>query len=322
MIAAFTKPTSNLRPAVWTIGAMGLLLLTFLISAVANDTYNVIRLGHLLVWGFVMIFLATGQIDPPSLARGMAIGLVFGTVHGIITLPTSHYYGRLTGYLGDPNAAGYVLLTYGLVCLALLRSKVWRVVVGLTMVTGIVLTYSRTTWLAAIICLVWLLLPRRIPLLIRAIGGIAVYLLIVPVADSLSNSGVFRDRVGSDHLRLRISAAEQSMVDTSGWFGHAPAPLKVNVDGMEFYFHSSYQLLRAETGWLSVIAAAILLVAVIYRLLHPGPLGSSPWLEAAAIAPFVCALSIGNVLLDYPTAVTAGTICWWTGFGNARSGTA
>lgn len=242
VVAAFTKPTPEVKPAVWAIGAMGLLLLTFAVSAVANDTYNIVRLGHLLVWGFVMIFVSTGQIDPPSLARGMAIGLVFGTVHGALTLPASHYYGRLTGYLGDPNAAGYVLLTYGLVCLAFLRGQLWRIMVGITMAVGITLTYSRTTWLAAVICIVWLLLPRKIPLPIRAICGVVVYYLIIPVADSLSNSGVFRDRVGSDQLRLRISAAEQATVETSGWFGHAPAPLTVNVDGVDFYFHSSYQL--------------------------------------------------------------------------------
>ena len=113
-----------------------------------------------------------------------------------------YYPGRITGYLGDPNAGAYFIAVLGIIAVFFCDDR-WKVrlAVAVPIVAGLVLSYSRTGLLAGAFAIVWVLLGRRL----GAAGGAAMAVGLVWVVNnipkSLTTFGPFSDRSGSDALR-------------------------------------------------------------------------------------------------------------------------
>jgi hypothetical protein len=276
------------------------------ISAQINDLTPYRRLMHLVLYMALVVFAAQGRYAVRSMAPGLATGLLVSAAAYYAGYGTA-YEGRLAGLMADPNAAGYMLTVLGCIALAGLTPGRRRNLVGLALLVAVLLTYSRTSLLALLLILVWSLIGRRLS------TGLGVALLAVMVygiakfPESLKSIGPFADREGSDALRQRIVEEEASRIaEASPWLGNGPGTSKVDVLGESFYFHNSYVALQNEGGR---IALALLLLAGLAALVGLVRLDSrlrNHWYEAALIAAAVCAINLGEVLLELPTALALG----------------
>lgn len=278
---------------------------TMFLSAELNDLTPYRRLLHLVLFATLVVVISQGRFHLGGLSRGLALGLV---ISGAAYLGgySSGYEGRLTGLFADPNAAGYILTTLGCLALGGLTTSRLRWPVGLVVLVFIVLTFSRTSLLATALILVWMLIGSRVATLF---GSIVLGLMVYGVTNiplSLRNFGPFEDRTGSDALRTRIIAQERVKIGGSPWYGNGPGTSEVEVQGDSFFFHNSYLALQNEGGRLAVallVGAGIVALVGLMRL----PAGSRNfWYEGALIALAVCAVNLGEVLLELPAALVLG----------------
>lgn len=294
------------RPA---LGTTALLLVAMVglmfLSAELNDLSPLRRLLHLVLYAALMVVASQGRFHQGAMSRGLAFGLVVsGAAYYAGYSPG--YEGRLTGLFGDPNAAGYVLTTLGCLALGGLMTSRFRWPIGLVILALIVLTFSRTSLLATALILAWMLIGSRVATLFGSILlGLMVY-AVTSIPTSLQNFGPFEDRTGSDALRSRIVAQEKVMIGDSPWYGNGPGTSRVQVQGDSFFFHNSYLALQNEGGRLAVallVGAGIVALVGLMRL----PTGSRNfWYEGALIALAVCAVNLGEVLLELPAALALG----------------
>jgi hypothetical protein len=303
------------RPA---LGITALLIIAMValmfLSAELNDLSPYRRLLHLVLYAALMVVTSQGRFHQGAMARGLAFGLV---VSGAAYFGgySPGYEGRLTGFFGDPNAAGYVLTTLGCVALGGMTTSRFRWPFGLVVLALIVLTYSRTSLLATALILVWLLIGSRVATLFGSILlGLMMY-VVTSIPISLRNFGPFEDRTGSDALRTRIIAQERVKIGGSPWYGNGPGTSRVDVQGDSFFFHNSYLALQNEGGRLAVallVGAGIVALIGLMRL----PSGSRNfWYEGALIALGVCAVNLGEVLLELPAALALGVAVYHARLG-------
>ncbi|MCM3631702.1 hypothetical protein M3194_30985, partial [Paenibacillus glycanilyticus] len=125
--------------------ALGALLALLLGSGVANDVDWVRRLGHVAILAGLVWALGTGRVSLRSSALGLAAGLVVVAGLAFAGVGGDAYSGRLTGYLGDPNAGAYFLITLGVLAV-FFSGGGWgvRAALAAPIVLAMVLTYSRT----------------------------------------------------------------------------------------------------------------------------------------------------------------------------------
>jgi hypothetical protein len=275
------------------------------LSAELNDLSPLRRLLHLVLYAALMVVASQGRFHHRAMSRGLAFGLVVSGAAYYAGYSTG-YEGRLTGFFGDPNAAGYVLTTLGCLALGGLMTSRFRWPIGLVILALIVLTFSRTSLLATALILAWMLIGSRVATLFGSILlGLMVY-AVTSVPTSLQNFGPFEDRTGSDALRTRIVAQERVMIGNSPWYGNGPGTSRVQVQGDSFFFHNSYLALQNEGGRLAVallVGAGIVALVGLMRL----PTGSRNfWYEGALIALAICAVNLGEVLLEVPAALVLG----------------
>jgi O-antigen ligase len=239
------------------------------------------------------------------MSRGLGVGLVVSGAAYFAGYSTG-YEGRLTGLFGDPNAAGYVLTTLGCLALGGLTASRMRWPVGLLVLALIVLTFSRTSLLATALILVWLLIGSRVATLFGSILLGLMILVVTRIPISLRNLGPFEDRTGSDALRIRIVAQENVQIAHAPWYGNGPGTSRVQVQGENYFFHNSYLALQNEGGQLAVallVGAGIIALVGLMRL----PAASRNfWYEGALIAVAMCAVNLGEVLLELPAALAIG----------------
>jgi hypothetical protein len=219
------------------------------------------------------------------------------------------YPGRLTGFLADPNAGAFFLVTLGALVVGFAddRRRV-RLFLAAPLIAGLVVTYSRTGLLALAFALGWWLLGRRL----GAVGGALVAGLLVWAVDNIPDDlllfGPFSNRSGSDALRNRIIAQEQSLLDRAPWFGNGPGTAKVALGEQEFFFHNSYLAVRQEGGWLLLILLLSLMALAFMALAARAREGDVPAVaaQAALIATLAMGVTLGEVLLELPTALAIG----------------
>jgi len=307
-LCAFRKPRADRRPPLWfpvlLVAMVGLLAL----SAQLNEVDGTRRLVHMIGYAGIALCLASGRISLLSAARGLALSLAAATVHGALTIETSTYEGRLTGIFADPNVAALTLTTLGAVSVPHVQHTWLRRLLLLTIAGGVLLTFSRTGLLALAFGAVWLLVGRRLRL---AGGGLLVaglVWLVENVPDDLRLLGPFADRTGSDSLRSRIIGQEQLLLETAPWYGEGPGTAQVLVGDQQFFFHNSYLATRMEGGWPLLVLVLVLLAGCFAMLARPRSegRGEPEWMQAGIIAVLVVAVSLGEVLLDLPTAVVIG----------------
>lgn len=308
-IAALRKPDGGrpLRPVVVLLGVAVVLLL--LLSGLANGVDWTRRVGHVAIWVGLVWAVGTGRVSLRSAALGLATGLlgVIGLYQ--VGIGGDAYPGRLTGFLGDPNAGAYFILVLGalVVGFGTPRGRL-RLVLALPLVAGLVLTYSRTGLLALGFALLWWLFGRRL----GAIGGAAAVAVLVWVTDNIPEDltlfGPFSNRSGSDALRERIVAREYELLDVAPWYGHGPGTAKVTLGEDTFFFHNSYLAARQEGGWLLLGLVLAVLVLAFLAVSGRAKRGDLPavFVQAALIGVVVMSVTLGEVLLELPTALAIG----------------
>lgn len=304
---AFTRrPTRFGRP--WWFPVAALFLPTWLtLSAYLNGDFNVRRLSHVLLVSMLALVVSSGRIDARSMGLGLAAGLPVSSLVSFLGGGGS-YEGRLDGWIGDPNAAAFYLTCLGAVALSQTRGGTPRALLGAALAVATIGTFSRTGIVVMAVFGAWLFLGRRasLPLGLAALGTLGY--LSQKTAQSLLTGGAFSDRVGSDQLRQRLILAENGLLSHAPFYGLGPGQAQVELQGRSFFFHSSYLGVRAEGGVL-VLVAIVSLVALCFLLLgggHGGDNWRRGWAQCALLSPLVMSLTLGEVLLDLPTAIGVG----------------
>lgn len=314
VLVALLRPAGQTTPPAWLSIALWSVLATLGLSTLLNglETSGAAkRLAHVLLYILLALMLARGSIHRRSVANGLGLGLVLSAGMGMITALTgmgpNRYPGRLTGLFGDPNVGGYLLVALGMIAVAGRRPGPPRIILALFLTGAVVLTFSRTSLLALGFGAMWIIFGRRLRPA-RGLGFIAVLGIAVaflPIA--IQSVGPFQGRLGSDALRGRIVATELQTISDAPLLGHGAGTARVVIDnGLVFFFHSSYLALAAEGGLATLLALSIVLLISFWRLVSLPARSRDPWLEASLIVVAVCAINLGEVLLELTAAVAIG----------------
>lgn len=175
---------------------------------------------------------------------------------------------RITSLVGNPNGLA-TWMVFGLILLPSAlpnrRDRWCRVLFGLLMAIGLLLTLSRTGIAAALMALVIYQIlrhPGRVIPLILAILGVAVGL--VAVVSSLRMLGL--DLAGTDRLTFSLSSREEAWVPLiEAWRRHPWTGVGFGVGfeeilharGLRFGAHSGHLLLLAEIGIVGYLGVLI-----------------------------------------------------------------
>lgn len=270
-------------------------------TSVVNGAPDIRRLVNIGVFSALIIVLTGSRLNLSSVGRGLALAVVAGVAVGIALLPTSSYVGRMTGPLGDPNSAGYLIVVYTALALPSVKLRKYQLSLVALATAGVVLTDSRTSMLAMGIMTLWVALSRFLSSWLSVPIVASVLLWIISASETLA-SDAFPERAGSDALRERIYAVELADVAVNPIIGQGAGAAKVAIDGTTFFFHSSYLAIRAEAGWVGFIISLALLAAVFFSLLALPRKRRSYFHEAALIGVAVCAVNLGEVLLTLTAA--------------------
>lgn len=298
------RGTAKLPEVVILLLAALMALLVY--SGLANHIDWTRRVGHVAILCGLIWAGATGRLSLRSVGAGLAAGLVTVVALALVGIGGGGYTGRLTGFLGDPNAGAYFLAVLGVLAIFFVDDR-WgvRLAIAVPVVAGLVLTYSRTGLLAAAFAVVWVLLGRRLGALGGAALAAALVWLVGNIPDDLVLFGPFSNRSGSDALRDRIIAQERVQLADAPWFGHGPGTARVSIGDLEFFFHNSYLATRQEGGWPALLLVLALIVYAFLRLTRQARRGdlAAASAQAALIGTTVMAVTLGEVLLDTPMAV-------------------
>ncbi len=276
-------------------------------SGTANHIEWTRRVGHVAICCGLVWAGATGRLSLRSVGAGLVAGLTAVVALAVVGVGgSSGYEGRLTGFLGDPNAGAYFLAVLGTLGIFFADDR-WRVRVALALplLGGLVLTFSRTGLLAGAFTIAWIVLGRRLGAVGGAAAAAGLVWLVDNIPDDLVLYGPFSNRSGSDALRERIIAQEQVQLADAPWFGNGPGTARVRIGDLEFFFHNSYLATRQEGGWPALLLVLALIVYAFLRLTRRARRGdlAAAGAQAALIATAVMAVTLGEVLLDTPMAV-------------------
>lgn len=281
-----------------------------LLSGIVNGVDWTRRVGHVALYCGLIWAAATGRISLRSAALGLGTGLIGVIAHGAVTLGSSSYAGRLTGFLSDPTAGAYFIVTLGTLAIGFIgHRRLHALLLAVPVLAGQILSYSRTGLLAATYAIVWAFLGPRLGLK----GGVALVAAMIWLVDNIpenliDNLSAFSNRSGSDALRDRIIAAEHRSLADMPWFGHGPGTASVSLQDREFFFHNSFLAVRQEGGWVALFLVLFLLAYAFVRLSRWSRLGDLQAIaaQAALISVPVMAVTLGEVLLDTPAALAIG----------------
>ncbi len=305
-LCLFRPARGGARLPAFVVIVLGALLALLLYSGVTNQVEWTRRVGHVAIVAGLIWAGGTGRLSLRSVGAGLATGLIAVIALAVVGVGGNTYAGRLTGFLGDPNAGAYFIAVLGTLAVFFCdeRTKV-RAAVAAPMVVGLVLCFSRTGLLTGVFVAVWVLFGRRL----GTFGGAAMAAGLVWIVDnipqSLTTFGPFSDRSGSDNLRQRIIAQEQVELAGAPWYGNGPGTATVNIRDLEFFFHNSYLAVRQEGGWIALLLVLALIVFAFVRLSDLSRAGDlvAAGAQGAIIGIGVMAITLGEVLLDTPMAV-------------------
>jgi hypothetical protein len=276
------------------------------LTSLLNGDVDIRRILNISLFAAVILAVASGRLGRIAIGRGLAIGLVAGIAWGAITLPRSSYIGRMTGPFGDPNAGGFLIAVCAALAIPALTTRRQRLGLIAVCLAGVYLTESRTSMLAVAVMAVWIVLARNGSrwLGLATVGLLMWWVSTIP-QDSFA-TGAFADRAGSDALRARIFALEVVDVARNPLIGNGAGTAMINVEGLRFFYHSSYLAIRAEAGWVGFVILTALLALAFLALIRLPRVKRNVWYEAALLGVAVCALNLGEVLLTLPTAIALG----------------
>lgn len=306
-LAALRPPRADWRVPVWFWALLLVPLAMMTLSAYLNDLGEWRRLMHMVGWTGLVWMLVSGRVSGRSAGLGLASGLVLAEIVSIAMLGSSAYPGRLTGLLGDPNAASLIVICYGCLAMASVRSRAVRRTIYLLTVVCALLAFSRTGLFALLMVSWWMLIGRRLGRVGLVVQGVAGVLLLRRLPDDLVLFGPFQSRVGSDRLRTNIGLAEQDLIANAPWYGNGPGTSSVVVNELQYFFHNSYLAARNEGGFVLVVGVCALIAVAFLMLMGSAPkIPSTAWLQCSLIAVAAMAATLGEVLLELTTAVAIG----------------
>lgn len=306
-LAAFRRPTAPGRtPRVAGLAFVALVLWMVGASSVLHGL-EVRRAGNLLVLMALAWVLSQGRIHLPSFVAGLMLGWSGGILHAVLTRDESTYDGRITGYLGDPNGAGFVIVTIGCLLIAYARGsgRTWWPIWAVTGV-AVLLTVSRTSLFAFLAATLWALVGPRLGRwgsVVAIVVAWPAYQMLVGMA---RDSGFFAERAGSDDLRQRLAVIEGVMADQAGLMGLGLGTAKAVVDRAPLWFHNSYQALRVEGGLVAITLLGLCLLALFWSIHQVPAERRNAWYESAILAGLICSLNIGFSLTSVSMAVAVG----------------
>lgn len=277
----------------------------FVITSILNGDPDLRRILNISLYAAVILVLSGLRLDSRSIRVGLSFAVVLGIIFGVLLLPQSSYVGRMTGPLGDPNSAGFIIAVYGALALPGIRRQKYKVGFLLLSVLGVLLTQSRTSMLALLTMMLWILLNRFLKVWVSVPFVLGAFVWVTSMADSLTGDA-FQNRAGSDQLRDRIFQVEIQQVDVRPWIGQGAGSASIKLEGYSFFFHNSYLALRAEAGWIGLGLVMLLFVVIFFSLLRLPRDRRSLTCEASLIGAAICALNLGEVLLALPVAVALG----------------
>ena len=134
------------------------------------------------------------------------------------------YGNRLTGWFGDPNVAGFYLVTLGAAALGLISSQRARLWIGAVLLVLVVATQSRTALLATAVVLAWVIATQKgyrwLPIVALVVCGVVAF----NVPQQLKDAGPFSDRGRSDTFRRDVNREANERAAASPVLGEGAAP--------------------------------------------------------------------------------------------------
>ena len=237
-------------------------------SGMANEVDWTRRVGHVAIVVGLVWALGTGRVSLRSSALGLGAGLVSVIGLAVVGIGGDTYPGRLTGILRRPERRRVLHRRAGNT-----RHLLQRRQLEAATRTG----HPDRGWAGAD------LLPHRVAgeRLRRASGcwSAAGWVLWAERLWRLALCGSWQTsrRTSRRSVPSRTAQAATPCASASSrrstsqladmpWFGHGPGTAKVNIRGLDFFFHNSYLATRHEGGWLALLLVLLLLALAFVQL--------------------------------------------------------
>jgi O-antigen ligase len=336
-----------------TYPLLGLLLLAAVTAPFARAPslagYFVLRWSLCFLLFFQLSYAAP---NPAATTKILVLGLVFQTVigsiqyllRGPIGLPAelaspaevggaaivetlSGRMLRAYGFAFHPNVLGGFLLTGLLLLLPLVRRWQYRIAWWVILI-GLVLTYSRSAWLASLLTLVpaaiWIGVrwrEIRKALLILLMGTLLICLVCALVFAAPLRTRFLLTRMETEQASIatRLSMYEIGidLVRQNKFFGIGPGMFALEVSHLETRLnpepvHNVPLLLTVELSVFGGILWCLAYLVLGYQFLKLRPF-ATPW----PIVGFAACIALGVIgLFDfYPVGLEAGRLLTFTTFG-------
>ena len=322
LLAVFRRPTVTGRVPRIAVLAFVLMILWMVGASTVFHGLEERRAGNLLVLLALAWVLGQGRLHMPSFVAGLGLGWFGGIVHAVLTRDESTYDGRITGYLGDPNGAGFVIVTVACLLVAYARGSgrrwwpIWVIAGG-----AVLLTVSRTSLFAFVAASLWALVGPRLGRWGSVVAVVVAWPAYQVLVGAARDNGFFAERAGSDNLRQRLAVIEGIMADDAGLKGLGLGTAKAVVDGAPLWFHNSYLALRVEGGTVAFALLAVCLLALFWSIHQVPRERRNVWYESAILAGLICSLNIGFSLTSVSMAVAVGMyVLYWRQSVNGADG--
>jgi len=302
------------RPPAWLVFGFAVMFYLLLASTIFNDALDgeaVRRFGHLAVGAMLAWLLAARAVEPESAAKALLVGLLisglvgFGSLaFGFLPVGNAGSEDRLAGLFGDPNVAGFYVLTIGTASLGFIKSRRARLLLGGALLAILVGTLSRTSLLGTALVPIWVIASGKgyvwLPVAAVAVCGFLAFGLSQQVKDT----GPFQDRGRSDSFRRDVYSKTKESAATSPLLGQGAAPERLLVQGGRIFPHSSYLAAVIEGGVFWLLAWLAVLVTTLWKLTRARR--RNLLLEGAIVALFIVAINLGEVLFELPAMALIG----------------
>lgn len=327
VVALFRRPVRRF-PA-WFGVLSALAISVAVVASVLGEVDFFRRLGNIALLFVMAGFLASGRIHVTSAIKGVAIALVLNIGLFFARLAPDTYGGVLTGFIGDKNVAGlfHAIIPFLLVLTVPPHRRVLRAAILVIGAGALVLTDSRTSMAAYAMGLVWFLLAPRLSRMLRVLLGVVLAVGFWWADQNLSTFGAYSvSRAGSDALRARIDEAAAAKAALAPWYGEGLGTAVADIDGVQWYFHNSYDALRVEGGYLLMVVVVVLyLVAGLGLTVRATRDDPRHGVAAATLVILLCATRLGEVFfagigLFVVGVGTALVSSQWTGIGLSGTG--